>query len=56
MADPHGLLRAEMIQQLHHVRDYVLEGVVVVSGVRAGAAIAAHVGGYRPEAEAAEHR
>jgi hypothetical protein len=54
--DPHRALRAEVVDQLQHVGDDVLLRVRVGRRVRRGAAVAAHVGRHRPEAQAREHR
>ncbi|MNF76783.1 hypothetical protein D3C76_853670 [compost metagenome] len=47
MADDHGLLFAECVDQLDHVAYQVERGVGVGFGRRICAAIAAHVGRYR---------
>ena len=56
VADPDRLGRAKVVQQLDQVGDDLLQGVILVPAVEAGAAVAAHVRRDRPQAEIGEHR
>jgi hypothetical protein len=56
VADPHRTLTAEAVQQLEHVGHGMLERVVLVARVDAGAAVAAHVGRDGAKAQRPETR
>ena len=56
VADPHGPLAAQPVQQFQHVADDVFLRVVVVSGVNARTTVTAHVRRHRTKAERRQRR